>query len=340
MVLGGMPVAGISFGGAERHQLPGAQSADAAFSSIVTADNTPIDDNWRNARCAALLDLFHAINPDTLLIEQFPFGRRQFRFELIPLLEAARQRPEPPNVLCSVRDLLVNKKKPERSLETADTINRFFDNVLVHGDRNFLPLEASFDETGKIQDKLVYTGYVTPEPNMQGSAGTDEVIVAAGGGAVGGPLLKTAIAARSLSALSDKTWRILVGPNLDPVTRHDLEHPGSEGVVIEANREDYTTLLANCSCSISQAGYNTLMDIVRVKCPAVVVPFSAGDETEQAVRARLLSERNYVTWLAESELSPLALASAVDSAVTQNRPDTPPFSVNGASETARFMTSS
>ena len=63
-----------------------------------------------------------------------------------------------------------------------------------------------------IAGKLHYTGYVgrgrTPE---RGDAGTDEVLVSAGGGAVGRRLLETAIAARALSSLRDRTWRILAG---------------------------------------------------------------------------------------------------------------------------------
>jgi predicted glycosyltransferase len=40
------------------------------------------------------------------VIELFPFGRRQMRFELLPLLEAARARSPRPWIISSVRDVL------------------------------------------------------------------------------------------------------------------------------------------------------------------------------------------------------------------------------------------
>ena len=42
----------------------------------------------RNSRRTALLSLADEVDPDILLLETYPFGRRQFRFELLPLLDA------------------------------------------------------------------------------------------------------------------------------------------------------------------------------------------------------------------------------------------------------------
>ena len=41
-----------------------------------------------------------------------------------------------------------------------------------------------------------------------------EVVVSAGGGAVGAGLLEAAIRAKPLSALRDRTWRVLAGDNV------------------------------------------------------------------------------------------------------------------------------
>ena len=40
-----------------------------------------------------------------------------------------------------------------------------------------------------------------------------------------------------------------------------------------------------CRLSISQAGYNTLIDLVQAQAPAVLVPFAAAGEQEQSLRA-------------------------------------------------------
>jgi len=338
VALGGAEVPDITFPDAEVHRLPEARAADASFSSIVDAVGSPITEQWRARRREIILNLFHSVAPDILLVEQFPFGRRQFRFELIPLLDAARRAGNSPRIACSVRDLLVKKNDPKRARETADVINQYFDQVFVHGDPSFLPLDVSFEETARIAGKLQYTGYVAPMVPAPNTLGAGEVIVAAGGGAVGRHLLKTAVAAKPMSSLNDRVWRILMGPNLDIETRAELESTTDANIVVESNRKDYPALLRNCALSISQAGYNTLMDIVMAQCPAIVVPFADGGETEQTVRAQLLADAQHVTLLPTAELSPHTLARLVDSAYSRIPPETPPFQVDGAAKTAEYIT--
>ena len=58
-----------------------------------------------------ILDLFNSLDPDLLLIELFPFGRKKFAGEIEPLLELARSKPasKRPVVVCSLRDILVGQ---------------------------------------------------------------------------------------------------------------------------------------------------------------------------------------------------------------------------------------
>src|SRR5690606_9225069 len=106
---GGVPVPGVDFGAAQLHQLPAAVAADTNFSQLLNADGDPIDDAWRVLRRDRLLAAVAAFRPDILVTEMYPFGRRLFRFELLPLLDwAAAQNPKP-LVASSVRDILVDK---------------------------------------------------------------------------------------------------------------------------------------------------------------------------------------------------------------------------------------
>ena len=116
-VSGGEPVPGIDLGGAELVQLPPASAADSGFSAIVDAAGRPVDAAWQEERCRQLLRLFADRQPEILLIEMYPFGRRQFRFELLPLLDAAGKAGKPPLIACSLRDILVDKGRPDRRAE-------------------------------------------------------------------------------------------------------------------------------------------------------------------------------------------------------------------------------
>src|SRR5690606_22555912 len=152
----------------------------------------------------------------------------------------------------------VEPPKPERLEEMLQRVERYFDYVMVHGDERLVPFERTFPHAHRIADRLRYTGYVTGKPAPRGRPGDDgwaEVIVSAGGGAVGDRLLRTALQARPLSTLADRRWRILAGVNATADDLAALRALAPPGVIVEPARGDFTTLLANCTLSISQAGY-------------------------------------------------------------------------------------
>lgn len=329
---GGMP----DLGGTRLIQLPPVRAADTSFRRLVDADGREIDETWRELRRAALLAAFAEIRPEALLIETFPFGRWQFRFELLPLLRVARESGV--RVASSVRDILVEKKDPNRLDAIVAILHGSFDAVLVHGDARLVPFGATFGAADRIADLVRYTGYVAPAPSncAPNGPGAGEVVVAAGGGAVGGSLLRMALAARPLTRMAEAPWRLITGPNLPTAERQALIAP--DGVTIDTLRQDYREILSRAAVSVSQAGYNTVMDILVTGVRAVLAPFSADKETEQTLRARLFAERGRVRTVSEVELSAPVLAAAIDDAAAMPLPGPLAFDLDGANETARIVT--
>jgi predicted glycosyltransferase len=334
---GGFPVAGIDYGAARVVQLPPARAADKSFKLLVDEDGQPLDDAWKERRRATLLSLAVDLDPDILLLETYPFGRRAFRFELIPLLEEVTRAI----VAASVRDILVAKDNPAREAEMADIARRHLDLILVHGDPAVVPFDATFPPAPTVADLIRYTGYVAPprksSPAAPGSDGTGEVIVSVGGGAVGLPLLHIAMAARPLTSLTTAAWRLLAGPDIAEADFQNLRSTAPPGIIIERARPDFPDLLTRCMLSISQAGYNTLMDLLQARCRAIVVPFAAGNETEQAERARLFEARGLLHAIPEAGLTPERLAEGIAQALAA--PPPPPFTpaLDGAAVTARLL---
>jgi predicted glycosyltransferase len=343
LILGGEPLSSLACPSAERViQLPPIRALDAGFKVLVDEMGRPIDDELQTARRSALLAAFGDEQPDALLIEAFPFGRRAFRFELDGLIEAARARRPRPLILCSLRDIVVLPNHPRRSNEIVDRVRNDFDFVLVHGDPAFIPLEDSFPLASEIVDKLIYTGYVA-EAHQAGDAaasdetsGADEVVVSVGGGAVGAALLRTAIETRRRGCLAELTWRLLAGPNLPEPEFAALAAALSEGVVLERYRPDFPHILRRCRVSVSQAGYNTVLDILAARAAAVVVPFASGRETEQSLRAQRLASRGILELVPENQLSPERLASAIERAISA-RPETIVIDTGGARRSARLI---
>ena len=343
LISGGEPFSSLACTSAERViQLPPIRALDAGFKVLVDEMGRPIDDELRTARRSALVDAFEDEQPDALLIEAFPFGRRAFRFELDALIEAARARCPRPLVLCSLRDIVVLPNDPRRPKEIVDRVRNDFDFVLVHGDPAFIPLEASFPLASEIGDKLIYTGYIA-EVHETGDAaasdetgGADEVVVSVGGGAVGGALLRTAIETRRQGCLANLRWRLLSGPNLPEPEFAALAAGLPAGIVLERYRPDFPQMLRRCRVSVSQAGYNTVLDILAARAAAVVVPFASARETEQSLRAERLAARGVLELLPENRLSRERLASAIDRAISAS-PAKIAIDSGGARRSARLI---
>jgi len=102
LVLGGAPIAGLDTRDLRVVQLPAISAGPGGFSDLAAADGKPLGEAGKQARRDALVSAFKAARPDIVLIEAFPFGRRQMLFELEPLLEKiAETRPRP--MVVSVR---------------------------------------------------------------------------------------------------------------------------------------------------------------------------------------------------------------------------------------------
>ena len=334
---GGRPIPEVRFNAMKVVQLPPATIANEDFSALLDENGRPVDESWRSARRIALLDLHAKTDPDVVLLELFPFGRRQFAFELIPLLDAVHAAENRSLIACSVRDVLVASRKPGREAETVATLRRYFDAVFVHGDPALIPFGATFTAAGEIADLIQHTGYVAADGDAATSTeGKDEVLVSAGGGAVGAPLLLAALKARALTPLAGHVWRFLTGPNFPDQDFRDLTAMAGENTFVERFRTDFAARLRTSALSISQAGYNTTMDVLKSGARAVVVPYETKGETEQRLRAEFLAKNGLLTVVPAAELSPSRLAKGVaDEMQRSAKPLTVDFS--GADTTARLV---
>ena len=345
LVSGGFDVPGMTADGIDVVQLPPASTADISFASLLDAEGRPVDDAWRRARREALLDAYRRIDPQVLIIELFPFGRRQMRFEILPLLDAASNGQPRPLVVSSVRDIVGGGQRgPERQRETLALVERYFDRVMVHGDPSLIAFDRSFELAEGLAGRLHYTGYIVDRPAKGAgdpAAGRDEVMVSAGGGAVGKTLIETALRARRHTRLAKRVWRVLTGINAPASEFSAIErlaaHEGEGEIIVERSRADFVTRLANCAVSVSQAGYNTVMEILATGARAVVVPFAAGAETEQSLRAGLLAERGLIQVVDESRLDPETLARAIDLAATNEVGSGAEIDLDGARHSAQLV---
>ncbi|MFQ5783918.1 MAG: glycosyltransferase family protein [Alphaproteobacteria bacterium] len=300
-------------------------------------------DEARALRGKAILKAFSTVAPEVLLIELFPFGRKRFAEEIVALLEAARRRgTDRPLTLCSLRDILVNRREKQQRYDdrASGLVNRYFDGVFVHSDPRFARLDESFHPRRPLIVPVYHTGFVLPvRRDVASGKRRTRVVVSAGGGIVGAPLFRAAVAAqRRLWEARRIPVTVIAGPFLPEEAWNELcdaakTRPGLE---IRRSVPDMAAEMCDATVSVSQCGYNTAMDILHAGISGLVVPFAEGCEDEQTNRARRLEKLGLVRVLDPERLDGKTLANEIDA--TENfRPHEARLDLDGAGNTARLI---
>ena len=335
LVSGGRPTAILPRGEYRLVQLPPVQALADEFTTLRDASGLEVGPDYLSRRRTQLLAVLAETRPDILVTELFPFGRRALADEFLTFVEAANAMRPRPVVACSIRDILVAPSGPDKVARTHAVIARLYDVVLVHGDPDLAPLDASWPVGSGVGAPLLYTGYVDAEPAPSTVPDNGEILVSGGSSAAALPLYRAAL--QAASARPELYWRILVGRGVGEADYAALAHLSPPNVVLERARPDFRALLAASALFVGQAGYNTIVDLLATKARALLVPFEQGNETEQRLRAELLAARGLATVLPEPDLSPDRMAEAVAAALALPRPAGVAISHDGARRTAEFL---
>jgi predicted glycosyltransferase len=349
-VSGGPPVGAVLPTHVSEYVLPGLQM-DSGFSSIFPTEKNRSLEEVQEERTNLLYSLFEKTAPDLFMVELYPFGRKRFHFELLPILEAIHRGDfGSTRVVCSLRDILVEKKEQDfYERKVLEILNKYFGALLVHADATLVSLDETFERTADIKIPVVYTGYVTARPG--GDDGTSIkkrlelkkneplIVASAGGGRVGTDLLRAVLDAQARLAES-RQLRLCVftGPFMAEGDFSDLKGKAASvpGVQLTRFTTDFLSFLAAADLSISMAGYNTCMNILAARVPSLVWPFA--QNREQRLRAEKLAALGGLTLLSQEDLEPTRLAVLMEKALMAGRGSVKP-SVNlaGAEETARWL---
>ena len=324
---------------------------DPDFTELVPTEENLSLSEVQEERRELLSSLFTETAPDLFLVELYPFGRKRFGFELLPLLEAIRaEESGQTKVVCSLRDILVEKENQSGyERRVLGQLNRYFDALLVHADPTLVSLEETFKSMAEIRIPVVYSGFVAPRPRANAGRelrdslkiGENEslVVASSGGGKVGAPLLRAVLEAVShLADMRQLRLYIFTGPFMDDSDFDLLAERSASmpGVQVARFTRDFLTFLAAADLSISMAGYNTCMNILAAGVPSLVWPF--GQNREQRLRAGKLAGLGTLKLLSDADLKPSRLAVRMGDVLNQPMgAASTTVNLNGAEETARWL---
>lgn len=308
-------------------------------------------DSIKAQRTTILTETLLALQPDIFLVELFPFGRKQFSFELMPVLQLATQNAFPyMYTVCSVRDILVEKKHHEKFEErVVSTLNNYFDAVLVHTDPQVIALDKTFSRINDITIPIYNTGYITPLPDQIKPERVREarsipttipfILGSIGSGSVHPELMQQlAVASIMLNKTVPHSLLISTGPFMPQECQQQIRtlcapHPH---ITVTNFIADFVDHLSAADVSVSMAGYNTTMNLLAVNTFGLVYPFD--QNREQRMRSSSLEKLGALSILEQEDIEPLKLCTLLEKFLTKPKMK-PQHSINlhGAAESARLL---
>jgi predicted glycosyltransferase len=262
--------------------------------------------------------------PNIFLVDHMPHGAMG---ELLPALEAMDQAGIPSQNVLGLRDILdspevtINRWQVEGAY---DVIDRYYARILVFGMQDVYDVAEKYQLPDNAAKKVYYCGYVGNLDNERNaynirarylagkSADTRMIAVMAGGGADAYQMMSTLIEALP-KVLEEQPCvvAVITGPFMPVELIADLERRAA-GLPIQMIETvtDSVSYMSAADLVIAMAGYNTSVEILRMKTPAILIP-RAGPSAEQRTRARLFTEKHWVDMIDPDELTPDNLAQCI-----------------------------
>jgi predicted glycosyltransferase len=325
----------------EMVQLP-ALKTDTEFSALqIPAGFDSLEAVFAD-RCDRMVATVQRFQPDVLMVELFPFGRRRFSAELIPVIEAARDGGA--KIVSSLRDIVVTKQDQVRhEAKICKLMNRYFDLLLIHGDPQFMPLERSFSRVNDLTCPVYYTGYVTqadtPTDVTMPTLTQPTILTSVGGGRFGHELLHTVAAASEwLAGRIPHHIQMFTGPFSPPEVHDSLCHLAQtrRNLTVERYTPALMAYMRQADLSINMGGYNTTLNVLKTGVRSMLLPFTGNDDQEQTIRAERLEDLGVVTIIRPDDLNPQRLADRIV-AYLDTAPTAIHFDLNGVANTARIL---
>lgn len=344
---GGEAIAGFEVPpGIEIVQLPPLKT-DSEFTELQLPDGFATLDDLFASRSQQMLAALAQFRPDVLMVELFPFGRRRFLPEILPLLEQARRQGA--QVICSLRDIVVTKQDQSRhEAKVCKLVNQYFDLVLVHGDPQFMPLERSFSRVNDLRCPVIYTGYVTQDTTPPSHSPTllpppPYLLTSVGGGRFGHELLRCVAKASGLLAerIPHHIY-MFTGPFSPDLVVAELQAIAATqpNLTVERFTPDLMAYMVQADLSINMGGYNTTLNVLKTGVRSMLLPFTGNGDQEQTIRAERLEALGAVSVIRPEDLQPERFAQRVVDYL-QTTPCQIQFDLNGVAKTAaqlRYLT--
>lgn len=249
-------------------------------------------------REAVILKTVMAYRPDVLLVDHAPAGMGG---ELLPALSFIGRELKGCRRVLGLRDILdsagtVRQVWQEQGIY--DLLEAAYEQILVYGSQHLFDVSENYQLPRHVAAKTSYCGYVARKPAPESSrrdVSTPVVLVTAGGGGDGFSLMSGYLSALEKLPAGTVSSLIITGPLMDEVQRRELQRMAGNrcDTTIMPATADLPACLGRADMVVCMGGYNTSVEVLAARKPAILVPRSA-PRAEQRIRAAILASLGLV----------------------------------------------
>jgi predicted glycosyltransferase len=274
-----------------------------------------------------------AFRPHLFIVDKEPLGLKR---EVLPTLEWIRHNRPKTRTILGLRDIMddaATVRQDWGSKGVYDILENLYSELWVYGQRELYdPLcEYAIPET--IWPKTHFTGYIPRQTPGAESVqrvrrehlacnGHDEeklVVVTAGGGGDGYPLMDTFLAALEERPAPFRSV-LITGPFMPDAERKALTRRARLlGVRTHHFFRHMERIFAAADLVVSMAGYNTVCEILSQGTVALLVPRET-PRREQSIRAEILSRRHLAEYIPWNALCPRLMRQKIELLLEQSEP--------------------
>jgi predicted glycosyltransferase len=293
-------------------------------------------DSTLELRKDVVLAASQRFRPDFFVVDHVPDG---LNGEALPALRHAAASGT--HLVFGLRDVLDSAQLVRRAWRKAHVhglLDELYDRIVVYGDASVYDVVAEYKFSAAAARKTRYVGYLrAPVPAPMAAVRRDYgigdarlVVVTAGGGGDGFPLLAAALDSLAATPLPETQVIAVCGPLMAEEERTELERAArrAPGVRLVTSVPDLADLVAAADAVISMAGYNTVREILTYGRSAFLVP-RVQPRVEQLIRAEALERRGLVRVVHPAELTPKRLGAELRRLLESGPPPAADFSLEG-----------
>jgi predicted glycosyltransferase len=281
------------------------------YTSISQHINIEETIEWRTKIIRSTAESFE---PDIFIVDKEPLGLKR---ELLPTLEYLKKRGC--RLVVGLRDVLDDEELLATEWARNDTLNhirRFYDDIWIYGPEGFWnPLQGLPLPKG-LEKRFTYTGFLRRDISLRAQSlefalPENYILVMAGGGGDGGPLMRAMIRARAVAPHSHLPYVLVLGPFMGNEERGEIRQLATTDPDIHIldfiNQPE--ALITRAVAVVGMAGYNTFCEIISFNKPAMLVPRML-PRREQLIRATRAAELGLVDTLLPDEAEDAEIMSA------------------------------